>query len=162
MTTITFRPVRTEDDLTLLDRALRALSADLGDPHKASRDGLGSALLSDCPPAYGLLAMDGHRLQGAALFSPTFSTARGAAGVYVSDLWVDGSARGCGLGRRLLAEVAANASDLWRAEWLTLAVYDHSTASRQFYDRLGLAPQTGATVMRLGPEGLGQLMKDAG
>ncbi len=161
MTTITFRPVRTADDLTLLDGALRALSADLGDPHKASRDCLGSAVLSDRPSAYGLLAMDGDRLCGAALFSPTFSTARGAAGVYVSDLWVDETVRGCGLGRRLLADVAARACAGWKAGWLTLAVYDHSSASRAFYDRLGLAPRTGATVMTLDRPEFLEMMKDA-
>ena len=162
MTDIAFRPVRTDDDLALLDHALRALSADLGDVHQAGQDLLGTALLSDCPSAHAVLALKGGKLCGAALFSPTFSTVRGAAGVYVSDLWVDASARGLGLGRRLLAAAAAHARDLWSADWLTLAVYDHSTASRRFYDRLGFAPQTGATVMKLGPDGLQRLMKDAG
>ncbi len=162
MNEITFRPVRTDDDLALLDQALRALSADLGDAHLAGPDLLGKALFSDCPSAHALLALDGDRLCGAALFSPTFSTVRGAAGVYVSDLWVDPVIRGLGLGRRLLAAVGARAAKLWAADWLTLAVYDHSTASRRFYDRLGFVPQTGATVMKLGPDGLQRLMKDAG
>ena len=162
MTEMTFRPVRTDEDLALLDQALRALSADLGDEHLAGPDLLGKALFSDCPSAHALLALEGGQLRGAALFSPTFSTVRGAAGVYVSDLWVDASARGLGLGRRILAAVGARAGALWAADWLTLAVYDHSTASRRFYDRLGFAPQSGATVMKLGPEGLQRLMKDAG
>lgn len=162
MSKITFHPVSTEHDLTLLDRALRALSADLGDTHKASRACLASALLSEVPPAHGLLAMRGEALCGAALFSPTYSTARGAAGVYVSDLWVDAAMRGSGLGRRMLAEVLGRASHLWRAEWLTLAVYDHSVASRAFYDRLGLVPRSGTTVMTLERQGCLEMMKDAG
>ncbi|EDM69810.1 acetyltransferase, GNAT family protein [Roseobacter sp. AzwK-3b] len=162
MTAITFRPVRTDDDLMLLDGALRALSADLGDTHKASRACLASALLSEVAPAHGLLAMQGETLCGAALFSPTYSTARGAAGVYVSDLWVDETVRGSGLGRRLLAAVVRRAAQTWRAEWLTLAVYDHSVASRAFYDRLGLVPRTGATVMTLDREGCLEMMKDTG
>ena len=162
MRKITFHPVRTEQEVTLLDRALRALSADLGDTHKASRDCLASALLSEAAPAHGLLAMQDGTLCGAALFSPLYSTARGAAGVYVSDLWVDETLRGAGLGRKLLAEVMRRAAQTWQAQWLTLAVYDHSVASRAFYDRLGLVPRSGATVMTLDREGCLEMMKDTG
>ena len=109
-----------------------------------------------------MLALEDGALRGAALFSPVFSTVRGAAGVYVSDLWVADAARGLGLGRRLLGAVGVRAGRLWRARWLTLAVYDHSTASRRFYDRLGFEPQTDATVMKLGAEGFAELMRNAG
>jgi hypothetical protein len=81
----TFRAVRTEADLVLLDRALRALSDDLGDSHAAGLDALRAGLMGDTPAACGLLALEGEMI-GAALYSPVFSTAQGAAGVYVSDL----------------------------------------------------------------------------
>lgn len=90
---------------------------------------------------------------GAALYSPVFSTARGAAGVYVSDLWVDGATRGQGVGQSVLAEIARRAGKLWQAEWMTLAVYGHSTAARRFYERLGFAPQENVTQMRLSQSG---------
>jgi hypothetical protein len=74
-----FRAVRTEADLVLLDRALRALSDDLGDTHRAGLDALRAGLLGDTPAAYGLLAVEGGVI-GAVLYSPVFSTAQGAAG----------------------------------------------------------------------------------
>ncbi|SEL43048.1 Acetyltransferase (GNAT) family protein [Roseovarius azorensis] len=145
---VEFRAVLTEDDLALLDGALRALSADLGDTHSAGLDALRAALTGEIPAAYGVLALD-EGLIGAALFGPLFSTVRGAAGVYVSDLWVDRAARGRGLGRALLAQAARRAGVLWRAEWMTLAVYAHSPDSRRFYERLGFEAQAQVTQMRM-------------
>ncbi|WP_417726766.1 GNAT family N-acetyltransferase [Roseovarius sp.] len=143
-----FRAIETEEDLLLLDRALRALSHDLGDTHVAGPDALRAGLTGEIPAAHGLLALE-DGLIGAALFGPMFSTVRGAAGVYVSDLWVAETARGQGLGRALLAEVAQRAGALWRAEWMMLAVYAHTPASRRFYERLGFEAQEQATQMRL-------------
>ena len=158
---VDFRAVTTEADLILLDRALRALSADLGDSHLAGLDALRAGLMGDTPAAYGLLAVT-HDLIGAALYSPVFSTALGAAGVYVSDLWVDSAARGRGLGRTVLAEVARRAGTGWGAEWMTLAVYGHSTASRLFYERLGFVPQDRVTQMRLPQAGFERLKGEDG
>ena len=153
---LTFQAVTTEADLALLDRALRALSDDLGDTHLASFDALRAGLMGDTPSAYGLLAVN-RDVIGAALYSPVFSTAQGAAGVYVSDLWVDEATRGQGTGRRLLAEVAHRAGAQWGAAWMTLAVYGHSTASRRFYERLGFASQDRVTQMRLPQAGFDRL-----
>jgi len=153
---LTFQAVTTEADLALLDRALRALSHDLGDTHAAGREALRAGLMGDTPAAYGLLAAD-RDLIGAALYSPVFSTAQGAAGVYVSDLWVDGAVRGRGTGRHLLAEVARRAGAQWGAAWMTLAVYGHSTASRRFYEGLGFAAQDRVTQMRLPRAGFDRL-----
>lgn len=152
-----FRAVETEDDLTLLDAALRQLSADLGDPHSAELDALRTGLKGTIPAAYGLLALEGD-LIGAALFGPMFSTVRGAAGVYVSDLWVTEAARGKGLGRALLSQVARRAGILWRAEWMMLAVYAHTPASRRFYERLGFEAQDSVTQMRLPQAAMRRLM----
>ena len=152
-----FRAVETEDDLTLLDAALRQLSADLGDPHNAGLDALRAGLTGAIPAAYGLLAVEGN-LIGATLFGPMFSTVRGAAGVYVSDLWVTEAARGKGLGRALLSQVARRAGMLWRAEWMMLAVYAHTPASRRFYERLGFEAHDSVTQMRLPQAAMRRLM----
>ncbi len=76
---------------------------------------------------------------GAALVSPVFSTSKGAAGVYVSDLWVAASTRGSGLGRRLLREVATFGESRWRARFLKLTVYADNARARAFYEHLGFA-----------------------
>ncbi|MGY6409414.1 MAG: GNAT family N-acetyltransferase [Alkalilacustris sp.] len=158
------RLVRVADraDLARLERALAALSADLGDGHAATHDSLAGALFGPHPAAHGLLALEGEETCGAALFSPVYSTVAGAAGVYVSDLWVAPAARGRGLGRRLLAGVGAEADALWGAGWLKLAVYDHSTAAQAFYRRLGFAPALGMREMRLDAAGLAALRKETG
>ncbi|SEM63745.1 Acetyltransferase (GNAT) family protein [Roseovarius tolerans] len=151
-----FRAVTSEADMGLLDRALRSLSHDLGDQHMAGLGALRAGLMGDTPAAYGLLAVE-RDVIGAALYSPVFSTAQGAPGVYVSDLWVDAATRGQGAGRHLLAEVARRAGAQWGAAWMTLAVYGHSTASRRFYERLGFAPQERVTQMRLPQAGFDRL-----
>lgn len=157
-----FRTVQNDHDVDLLDTALRHLSDDLGDVHVAGQDALNAALGGAFPSAHAILALEDEALRGAVLFSPVFSTVRGAAGLYVSDLWVSDEARGKGLGRRLLAAAADRAGYLWHADWMSLAVYHSSDASRRFYQRLGFAPDTAATVMKLGPDGLGRLIRDAG
>lgn len=162
MSEVCFRTVQSDEDVALLDKALRCLSADLGDDHIAGHDALTTALRGACPSAHGIVALEGAALCGAVLFSPVFSTVRGAPGLYVSDLWVSDEARGMGLGPRLLASAARRAGQLWGANWLTLAVYHTSPRSRRFYERLGFKSDTGASVMKLGAEGLGQLMRDAG
>lgn len=155
-----FRPVESADDLDLLDEALRALSVELGDEHLADKGALRGGIFGPVPSAYGLLALSGGKLMGAALFSPVFSTARGAAGVYVSDLWIAEAARGRKLGAGVLAEVAKRTGLLWGAKWMTLAVYAHSTASRRFYTRLGFEAQNNTTTMRLSRDAMQRLMRN--
>lgn len=154
-----FRDVQDTDDLARLDAALRTLSADIGEEYAAPAATLARAVLGARPAAHGLLALGGDQTRGAALYSPVFSTVRGAAGVYVSDLWVSKDARGQGLGARLLAQVARNGAAGWQATWLKLAVYDHSHSAQHFYQRLGFEPASGMQEMRLGAQGIADLIK---
>lgn len=132
-----------------LDAALRHLSRDLGDAHRADAALLARACFGPEPAAHALLAEAGAACLGAALYSPVVSTARGGTGVFVSDLWVAGSARGRGLGRRLVAAVAGRAASRWGAVFLRLAVYHASVDARAFYERLGFHPAEAETVMTL-------------
>ncbi|MEQ8290894.1 MAG: GNAT family N-acetyltransferase [Roseovarius sp.] len=134
--TLDISPVRAED-IGDLARALEVLSADMGDTHRATADVLARACVGDAPACHGLLARDDSTVVGAALMSPIFSTTIGAAGVYVSDLWVADAARGQGLGRALLRAVAELAARKWQARFLKLTVYAENTSARAFYDRLG-------------------------
>src|SRR5438045_4861535 len=54
-----------------------------------------------------LLAFVGEEPAGLALFFPNFSTWAGRPGVYLEDLYVREWARGSGVGRRLMARLAA-------------------------------------------------------
>lgn len=133
MSIINFRMASLQD-ATALNTALRALSHSIGDTHRASDDQIARALSGPCR---AVLAEAGQELAGAAMFSPLFSTARGMAGAYVSDLWVSPDWRGAGLGQRLLATVRDTAARDWGAGFLRLGVYTDNTGARRLYERLG-------------------------
>jgi GNAT superfamily N-acetyltransferase len=84
-----------------------------------------------------IAAIDGNPA-GYALFFPNFSTWTGCPGLYLEDLYVNAWARRQGVGRRLLARLAAIAvARGWSR--LDLQVLDWNPA-REFYHRLGIAP----------------------
>jgi ribosomal protein S18 acetylase RimI-like enzyme len=137
------------DDLAQLDCGLRALSDELGHDHLAGIDDLAAAGFGPHPAFVALLAEAEGELVGLAVCSPLFSTVRGAAGVYVSDLWVSAAWRGQRLGERLLAEVRTQAAARWRARFLRLGVGSENHRARAFYERLGFTPTTDETMMTL-------------
>ena len=144
-----------KSDLPFLDIALRALSRELGDNHPASVRFLEQAGFGLTPAYYALIALNSAgAVQGAVVFSPVISTTQAATGLYVSDLWVASAARGHGLGRGLLAQAARFSHAQWGAAYLKLAVYDGSSDTRQFYERLGLSAKSGETIMILDKSGL--------
>jgi GNAT superfamily N-acetyltransferase len=89
------------------------------------------------PRFEALLALVDGRPAGMALFAPSFSTWLGKPGLYLEDLFVSEWARGQGVGRRLLARLAAIAVARGCGR-LDLAVLDWNPA-REFYHRLGFA-----------------------
>lgn len=147
-------------DIALLDGALRALSADLGDHHRAGVDVLARACHGDRAFAAAVLALAGEAAVGAALFSPLVSTTLGGAGVMVSDLWVAEPHRGSGLGRRLLAAVARAGAARWGCTFLRLSVYDASLGARGFYDHLGFVLRHGERNAVLSGERFADLAGD--
>lgn len=137
-------------DAGRLNDALAQLSHDLGDPHGTRPEDLVRHGFGTSPILRGLLAeTDAGAVVGALVYSPVFSTVSGGAGLYVSDLWVSGAARGAGLGPRLLAAAIRTAPAEWNLKFLKLSVYDDNPRARAFYDRLGFTPMAGETVMRL-------------
>jgi len=145
-------------DLSLLDTALRALSTDLGDKHPATIEFLEQAGFGPTPAYYALIAQHAaDTVGGAVVFSPVISTTLATTGFYVSDLWVAPEARGCGLGKRLLARAAVVSNARWGAKYLKLAVYEGSTHARRFYDRLGLTERQGETTLFLDGKGFDAL-----
>ena len=86
--------------------------------------------------------------RGFALFFHNFSTFEGWPGIYLEDLFVMPEARGLGLGKALLAELAriAVARGCARLEWWVL---DWNEPSIAFYKSLGAKPMDEWTVMRV-------------
>ncbi|ORZ01011.1 acyl-CoA N-acyltransferase [Syncephalastrum racemosum] len=76
---------------------------------------------------------------GMALFFHNFSTFLGRPGLYLEDLFVKPEFRGCGIGKRLLIQLAAIAKErqCGRYEWVVL---DWNESAQKFYQSLGAAP----------------------
>jgi GNAT superfamily N-acetyltransferase len=94
--------------------------------------------------------------QGFALFFHNFSTFEGRPGIYLEDLFVRPGARGNGLGRALLVELAKLAVErrCARLEWWVL---DWNEPSIGFYKSLGARPMDEWTVMRVDGPALHEL-----
>jgi GNAT superfamily N-acetyltransferase len=89
------------------------------------------------PQFEAILAFLGGEPAGAALFHSRFSTWLGRPGLYLEDLYVRDSARGQGVGRRLMARLAAIAIERGWGR-IDFHVLDWNPA-RAFYHRLGMA-----------------------
>jgi GNAT superfamily N-acetyltransferase len=134
---ITIRSAEPEDcglllrlirELALFERAPQAVVATEQD---LRRFGFGQQRQFEAILAF----LDGEPA-GCALFHPRFSTWLGRPGLYLEDLYVVERARGQGVGRRLMARLAAIAVERgWgRIDFQVL----HWNPARQFYRRLGM------------------------
>ena len=85
---------------------------------------------------------------GFALFFHNYSTFHGKPGLYLEDLFVRPPFRGRGIGKRLIAHLAALAveRDCARFEW---SVLDWNTPAIDFYRSLGAVGMEEWTVQRL-------------
>lgn len=86
--------------------------------------------------------------QGFAVWFHNYSTWLGRPGLYLEDLFVRPAARGSGLGKALLVELAkiAAARGCGRMEW---SVLDWNTPAINFYKALGAKPMDEWTVYRM-------------
>lgn len=146
-------------DIAVLAEMLTRLATDLeagakfrGTPEALARYGTGPGALFQA-----LIARNGGRAEGFALFFPHFSTWRAQPGVYVQDLWVAPETRGSGLGEQLLAATARHAAEGWDAQYLMLSVDAGNGGARRFYERLGFRPQKDDRPMALEGEAFARL-----
>jgi len=97
---------------------------------------LREALFGARPAAEAILAEQGGRAVGFALYFTTFSTFLCQPGLYLEDLFVEPAHRGQGLGKALLQRLAAIAVErgCGRFEWRVL---DWNEPSIRFYESLG-------------------------
>src|ERR1700761_3945511 len=117
------RPAQPEDVALLLGlfREL-AVYEKLEDQLQATEERLHTALFGERPAAEALIAELGGETAGYALFFPTFSTFLSIQGIWLEDLFVRPAHRGGGVGKALLAAVAAaaRARGAERLEWSAL------------------------------------------
>ncbi len=109
---------------------------------------LETALFGPRPALYGHVAEVDGRIVGFTLWFLNFSTWRGKHGIYLEDLYVEPGHRRHGLGRALLATLAAECvrRGYSRLEWWVL---DWNRPAIEFYESIGAVAMDEWTVFRL-------------
>lgn len=128
----------------------------LADEVKATAGDIERALFASNPRVFCDIAEWDGVPAGFALWFYNFSTFRGRHGIFLEDLFVRPAFRGKGLGKALLAHLAARAvaEDCSRVDW---SVLDWNAPSIAFYKSLGAEPQDEWTGYRLTGEALERL-----
>lgn len=146
---LSIRPA-TPADLPLIAELIRALADYEKLAHEVRFDeaALARHLFGERPMAEVVIGEIDGAAQGFALFFHSFSTFEGRPGIYLEDLFVRPAARGAGLGKALLAHLAALAVERGcaRLEW---SVLDWNAPAIGFYEKLGARPMDEWTVMRI-------------
>jgi ribosomal protein S18 acetylase RimI-like enzyme len=101
----------------------------------------GEALLNARDLIDVVVAEDGGKLIGACLGLMTFSTWRGARGLYIVDLFITPQARGRNVGQMLL-RLSARRAVARGASFIKLEVDETNTGAERFYARLGFKKKT--------------------
>src|SRR5256885_17271582 len=140
----------TESDVALVVSFISELAAYEKLAHEVvvTEERIRGALFGPRPVAEVALACEGDQAVGFALFFQNFSTFLGLPGIYLEDLFVRPSARGHGVGRKLLAHLAKLARDrgCGRLEW---AVLDWNESAIGFYKSLGANLMDAWRIFRL-------------
>lgn len=151
---IALRPAARED-VPVVARLIRALAEYERLSHEclADEEALAAHLFGPRPYAEVILAEVDGAPAGFALFFHNYSTFLSKPGLYLEDLFVVPERRGLGLGRRLLADLAALALSrgCGRLEW---SVLKWNAPAIGFYERLGAVPMEEWQVYRLTGEPL--------
>ncbi|MFC3710990.1 GNAT family N-acetyltransferase [Sphingoaurantiacus capsulatus] len=128
------------------------------DAVKATEADLTRVLFGDRPYAEAIIAEEGATPLGFALFFHNFSTWTGKPGIYLEDLYVTPDARGAGVGKALLARLAAIGveRDCGRLEW---SVLDWNAPAIAFYRSLGAVAMDEWTVNRVTGDALKALAR---
>ncbi|HXO63434.1 MAG TPA: GNAT family N-acetyltransferase [Steroidobacteraceae bacterium] len=157
MTEVTVRAA-TAQDVPLVLAFIRELAVYERLEHQvvATQADLTAALFGARPYAEVVFACLDGREVGFALFFHNFSTFLSKPGIYLEDLFVRPESRGRGIGKRLLAWLAALALERGcaRLDW---AVLDWNEPSIGFYKGLGAVALDDWMTMRLTGAALGRL-----
>jgi GNAT superfamily N-acetyltransferase len=127
---------------------------------RATEELLGDALFGERPVAEALIAERGGEAAGYALFFPTFSSFLAMQGVWLEDLFVRPAHRRAGVGKALLAAVAASVRERGgeRLEWAAL---DWNELALGFYRGIGAQTMGEWITHRLVGEPLRRLAGEA-
>jgi len=148
-TSVSIRPA-TPDDLPLILRFIHQKAAFDGCPEmvEATPERLSEALFGDVPTAGVLFAEVAGEPVGFASYYRTYSTFLARPGIWLDVLFVVEPMRSQGIGRALLAHLAAMVEQMGggRLEWTAARTNDRGLA---FYQRNGAERQDAVHLMRL-------------
>jgi GNAT superfamily N-acetyltransferase len=128
--------IATAADVPLLLSLIHAMAAFEKLGVTASEESLKAALFADAPAARALLLFVNGEAIGYAVYFFSFSTMVGKRCLWLEDLFIAPGFRGKGIGRAMMAHLAAVAvqHDCGRFEWIVL---DWNEAAIGFYKTLG-------------------------
>ena len=114
------------------------------------------SLFGPYPIANVILAYDGDKAVGLAVFCQRYSTFLGRQYLYLEDIFVVLSHRGSGIGTKLMEQAALLAQSLGSTmiEW---SVLTWNEPAIKFYEHLGAKPVDGWKTYRLSGQELNQL-----
>lgn len=140
----------TEADVPMVHDMIESLADHLELAHEvvATEADLHDALFGRRPKAEVVIAYADGDPAGFALFYDNYSTFRGRCGIHLEDLYVRSAWRGAGIGRYLLAHLAALTRErgCTRLEWWVLASDD---AAVGFYEAIGASAKGEWDIYRL-------------
>lgn len=143
-------------DVAIVHVLLTELAAFEGGAVQATMDDLARDGFGPHPLFEALLAEDGGHAMGLLVFFPIYSSWRGRPGVMIHDLFVRERARGQGLGKALVRELA-HLTVARGGTRMDVNVLDWNAKARTFYEALGLRENRGWLGYRLEGEALGKL-----
>jgi GNAT superfamily N-acetyltransferase len=106
--------------------------------------------------AHVMVAEDAGLLLGVCLWTMTYSSWRGCAGIYISDLYVLPHARGRKIGERLLRGTVIEAQKRG-AGFVKMEVDVANTSGARFYERLGFKHKSDDRIFILEAQEFGEL-----
>ena len=148
----------TVEDIPAIFGLLRGLAEyeQLVSDFVVTENDLTQSLFGPEPIANVLLAYDGDKAVGLAVFCQRYSTFLGRQYLYLEDIFVVPSHRGSGIGRKLMEQAALLAQKLGSTmiEW---SVLNWNEPAIKFYEHLGAKPVDGWKTYRLSGQELNQL-----
>ena len=124
----------------------------------ATEEILRATLFGPEPFAKTAIVFVGEEPAAFAIYFFSYSSFPGLPSLYLEDIFVRSAFRGLGVGKHLLAYLAARAAErgCGRMEW---SVLNWNASAIGFYEKLGAAPVRDWTVFHLGKEEMEEIAK---